>query len=100
MAGLLQVRDALALRGSAQAQQLSHSLATPLPLVQAMLDRLTAMGKVERIEQDDGRLSERQLQKLPAGAGVQHGVLPAEGLTIRGAMTGAPLPFKAYCLSL
>lgn len=45
MAGLLQVRDALALRGSAQAQQLSQSLATPLPLVQAMLDRLTAMGE-------------------------------------------------------
>ncbi|MBO2007404.1 ferrous iron transporter C, partial [Serratia marcescens] len=55
MAGLLQVRDALALLGSAQAQQLSQSLATPLPLVQAMLDRLAAMGKkVERIEQDDG----------------------------------------------
>uniref|UniRef100_Q8GHK8 Probable [Fe-S]-dependent transcriptional repressor n=1 Tax=Serratia marcescens TaxID=615 RepID=FEOC_SERMA len=53
MAGLLQVRDALALRATSGAQ-LSQSLATPLPLVQAMLDRLTAMGKVERIEQDDG----------------------------------------------
>lgn len=99
MAGLLQVRDALALRGSAQAQQLSHSLATPLPLVQAMLDRLTAMGKVERIEQDDGACLSGSCKSCPQG-GVQHGVLPAEGLTIRGAMTGAPLPFKAYCLSL
>ncbi|MBL3523481.1 ferrous iron transporter C [Serratia plymuthica] len=53
MAGLLQIRDALALHGSAQAQQLSRQLATPLPLVLAMLERLTAMGKVERVEQDN-----------------------------------------------
>ncbi|HEI8868543.1 MULTISPECIES: FeoC-like transcriptional regulator [Gammaproteobacteria] len=53
MASLLQVRDALALNGSLQAQQLSRQLATPLPLVQAMLERLAAMGKIECIEQND-----------------------------------------------
>ncbi|MFI8417315.1 FeoC-like transcriptional regulator [Serratia sp. NPDC078593] len=52
MASLLQVRDALALNGDLQAEQLSRLLATPLPLMQAMLERLHAMGKVERIEQD------------------------------------------------
>lgn len=51
MAGLLQVRDALALYGSAQASQLSEKLAEPLPLVQAMLDQLTMLGKAERITQ-------------------------------------------------
>ncbi|WP_195743443.1 FeoC-like transcriptional regulator, partial [Serratia marcescens] len=69
MAGLLQVRDALALRGSAQAQQLSQSLATPLPLVQAMLDRLTAMGKVERIEQDGGACLSGGCKSCPQGQG-------------------------------
>jgi ferrous iron transport protein C len=53
MASLLQIRDALALQGSAQAQQLSRQLATPLPLVEAMLERLTDIGKVERIEQEN-----------------------------------------------
>ncbi len=69
MAGLLQVRDALALLGSAQAQQLSQSLATPLPLVQAMLDRLAAMGKVERIEQDDGACLSGSCKGCPQGQG-------------------------------
>ncbi|GAA3586516.1 FeoC-like transcriptional regulator [Gibbsiella greigii] len=51
MAGLLQVRDALALYGSVEARQLSEKLAAPLPLVQAMLDQLTLLGKAERITQ-------------------------------------------------
>ncbi|WP_127957031.1 FeoC-like transcriptional regulator [Serratia microhaemolytica] len=50
MATLLQLRDALALLGSAQAQQLSRQLATPLPLVEAMLERLVAIGKVEQLQ--------------------------------------------------
>ena len=53
MASLLQLRDAIALCGSTGANQLSQQLATPLPLVEAMLERLTAMGKIERIEQDN-----------------------------------------------
>lgn len=50
MASLLEVRDALALQGSVQAQQLSRQLATSLPLIEAMLERLVAMGKVVRVE--------------------------------------------------
>ena len=40
MAGLLQIRDALALHGNVQALQLSRQLAAPLPLVQAMLEQI------------------------------------------------------------
>ncbi|AWK13955.1 FeoC-like transcriptional regulator [Candidatus Fukatsuia symbiotica] len=53
MASLLQVRDAIALNGIAEAHQLSRQLATPLRLVEAMLERLSIMGKIERIEQND-----------------------------------------------
>ncbi|AJJ63615.1 FeoC-like transcriptional regulator [Yersinia aldovae] len=52
MASLLQLRDAIALSGSIGASQLSQQLATPLSLVEAMLEKLTVMGKIERIEQD------------------------------------------------
>ncbi|QUY47245.1 ferrous iron transporter C [Serratia plymuthica] len=69
MAGLLQLRDALALHGSAQAQQLSRQLETPLPLVLAMLERLTAMGKVERIEQDNGACLTGSCKSCPEGKG-------------------------------
>ncbi|OMQ21077.1 MULTISPECIES: FeoC-like transcriptional regulator [Serratia] len=69
MASLLQLRDALALRGSAQAQQLSYQLATPLPLVEAMLERLTAMGKVERIEQDNSECLSGSCKNCPEGVG-------------------------------
>lgn len=53
MASLIQVRDAVALQVKVNASQLSHQLAAPRPLVEAMLDRLVAMGKVVRIEVDD-----------------------------------------------
>ncbi|WP_431224638.1 FeoC-like transcriptional regulator [Serratia sp. L9] len=67
MASLLQIRDALTLQGSAQAQQLSRQLATPLPLVEAMLERLTAMGKVERIEQDSRECLSGSCKNCPQG---------------------------------
>lgn len=67
MASLLQLRDALALQGSAQAQQLSRQLATPLPLVEAMLDRLTALGKVERIEVDNSECLSGSCKSCPEG---------------------------------
>lgn len=67
MASLLQIRDALALQGGAQAQQLSQQLATPLPLVEAMLERLTAMGKVERIEQDNSECLSGSCKSCPEG---------------------------------
>lgn len=67
MASLLQIRDALALQGSAQAQQLSRQLATPLPLVEAMLGRLTALGKVERIEQNGSECLNGSCKHCPQG---------------------------------
>lgn len=69
MASLLQIRDALALLGSAQAQQLSRQLATPLPLVEAILERLTAMGKVERIEQNSQACQSDSCPNCPQGQG-------------------------------
>ncbi|KEY58644.1 FeoC-like transcriptional regulator [Serratia sp. DD3] len=69
MASLLQIRDALALLGSAQAQQLSRQLATPLPLVEAILERLTAMGKVERIEQSSQSCLSGSCRNCPQGQG-------------------------------
>jgi ferrous iron transport protein C len=69
MASLLQIRDAVALHGNMQAQQLSRQLATPLPLVEAMLERLTAMGKVERIEQDNSDCLSGSCKSCPEGQG-------------------------------
>lgn len=69
MASLLQIRDALALHGSVQALQLSRQLATPLPLVRAMLERLMAMGKVERIEQDNSACLSVSCKSCPEGQG-------------------------------
>lgn len=49
MASLIQVRDLLALQGRMEAKQLSLSLHTPQPMIDAMLERLEAMGKAVRI---------------------------------------------------
>ncbi|WP_253381392.1 [Fe-S]-dependent transcriptional repressor FeoC [unidentified bacterial endosymbiont] len=58
MASLIQVRDLLALQGRMEAKQLSHSLDTPQPMIDAMLARLEAMGKAVRIQEDaDGCLA-------------------------------------------
>ncbi|PVZ84617.1 ferrous iron transporter C [Serratia sp. S1B] len=69
MASLLKIRDALALQGSAQAQQLSRQLDTPLPLVEAILERLMAMGKVERIEQNSQQCLNGSCKNCPEGLG-------------------------------
>jgi ferrous iron transport protein C len=52
MASLIDIRNALALQGRMDATQISQLLATPLPLVNAMLGRLEAMGKAMRIQED------------------------------------------------
>ncbi|RKQ39479.1 [Fe-S]-dependent transcriptional repressor FeoC [Enterobacter sp. R1(2018)] len=52
MASLIAIRNALALQGRLEAAQISQQLATPLPLVNAMLGRLEAMGKAMRLEED------------------------------------------------
>lgn len=67
VASLVQLRDAIALSGSADASQLSHQLAMPLPLVEAMLEKLTAMGKIERIEQDNSGCLTGSCKSCPEG---------------------------------
>lgn len=58
MASLIQVRDLLALQGRMEAAQLSQVLHAPRALIDAMLERLEAMGKAKRIQEDaDGCLS-------------------------------------------
>lgn len=52
MASLLEIRDLLALRGRMEAQQLSSTLHLPKAMVDAMLARMEAMGKVVRIQED------------------------------------------------
>ena len=58
MASLMEVRDMLALQGRMEAKRLSARLRTPQPLIDAMLERMEAMGKVVRIsETSEGCLS-------------------------------------------
>ncbi|MGL5699231.1 MAG: [Fe-S]-dependent transcriptional repressor FeoC [Kluyvera sp.] len=58
MASLIEVRDMLALQGRMEATQLSAQLHTPQAMINAMLSRLEAMGKVVKINEDaDGCLS-------------------------------------------
>lgn len=58
MASLMEVRDMLALQGRMEAKQLSARLRTPQLLIDAMLERMEAMGKVVRIsETSEGCLS-------------------------------------------
>ncbi|RAU34239.1 [Fe-S]-dependent transcriptional repressor FeoC [Enterobacter sp. ECC-175] len=52
MASLIQVRDLLALQGRMEANQISVALSTPQPMIDAMLERLEAMGKAIRIQED------------------------------------------------
>ena len=58
MASLIQVRDLLALRGRMEAPQISQTLNTPQPMINAMLQQLESMGKAVRIQEEpDGCLS-------------------------------------------
>ena len=58
MASLMEVRDMLALQGRREAKQLSARLQPPQPMIDAMLERMEAMGKVVRIsETSEGCLS-------------------------------------------
>ena len=50
MISLIAVRDAIALNGRADARLLSHQLNTPETLVQAMMEKLAAMGKIEAVD--------------------------------------------------
>ena len=58
MASLIQVRDLLALRGRMEATQISQTLNTPQPMINAMLQQLENMGKAVRTQEEpDGCLS-------------------------------------------
>ncbi|MFP5594558.1 [Fe-S]-dependent transcriptional repressor FeoC [Kluyvera sp. 142486] len=58
MASLIEVRDMLALQGRMEASQLSAQLQTPQAMIDAMLSRLEAMGKVMKIDEEpDGCLT-------------------------------------------
>ncbi|MCT4705016.1 [Fe-S]-dependent transcriptional repressor FeoC [Enterobacteriaceae bacterium H11S18] len=67
MASLIDIRNTLALRGRMDAAQLSQLLATPLPLVNAMLGRLEAMGKAMRIQEDPSDCLTGSCKSCPEG---------------------------------
>ena len=76
MASLMEVRDMLALQGRMEAKQLSARLQTPQPLIDAMLERMEAMGKVVRIsETSEGCLS-GSCKSCPEGMSARKNVLP------------------------
>ncbi len=52
MASLIQVRDLLALRGRMEATQISQTLNTPQPMINAMLQQLESIGKAVRIRKN------------------------------------------------
>lgn len=53
MASLLQVRNAVALHGQIELHQLSRELSTPPAMVKAMLERLEALGSVEKVTETE-----------------------------------------------
>lgn len=67
MASLIDVRNTLALQGRLEAIQISQQLATPLPLVNAMLARLEAMGKAKRMRDDPGDCLTGSCKSCPEG---------------------------------
>ncbi|TNV20392.1 [Fe-S]-dependent transcriptional repressor FeoC [Buttiauxella sp. B2] len=67
MASLIEIRDALALQGRLDATQISQQLATPLPMVNAMLSRLEAMGKAIRITEDPSDCLTGSCKTCPEG---------------------------------
>ena len=67
MASMIQVRDLLALQGRMEAKQLSLSLRTPQPLIEAMLERMEAMGKARRIQEDDDGCLTGSCKRCPEG---------------------------------
>ncbi|WP_159567019.1 FeoC-like transcriptional regulator [Budvicia diplopodorum] len=66
MVSLIDVRDAVALNGIAELQQLSRQLKVHPQMLQAMLQQLESMGKIERIEPDDACLT-GQCKSCPDG---------------------------------
>ena len=67
MASLMEVRDMLALQGRMEAKQLSARLQTPQPMIDAMLERMEAMGKVVRISETSAGCLSGSCKSCPEG---------------------------------
>ncbi|MBS0848254.1 [Fe-S]-dependent transcriptional repressor FeoC [Citrobacter sp. JGM124] len=67
MATLMDLRNALALQGRLEASQLSQQLTIPLPMVLAMLTRLEAMGKAQRVTEDSSACLTGSCKHCPEG---------------------------------
>lgn len=67
MASLIEVRDTLAQWGRLEARQLSINLQTPQPMIDAMLYRLEAMGKVRRIREEADDCLSGSCKSCPQG---------------------------------
>lgn len=50
MTSLLQIRDLIALYGQADISLLSEQLNTPVPLIQAMVEKLISLEKIEQVD--------------------------------------------------
>lgn len=67
MASLIKVRDTLAQWGRLEASQLSATLQTPLPMIDAMLCRLEAMGKAKRVQESADDCLSGSCKSCPQG---------------------------------
>lgn len=67
MASLIEVRNLLALRGRLEAGQISSLLNTPRPMVDAMLQRLAAMGKATTVTGDADNCLRGSCKNCPDG---------------------------------
>ena len=67
MASMIALRDMLALQGRMEARQLSQALHAPQSMVDAMLLRLEAMGKVRRIIDDPQSCLTGSCKSCPEG---------------------------------
>lgn len=67
MTSMIALRDMLALQGRMDAQQLSQALHTPQPMIDAMLMRLEAMGKAQRVTDDPNTCLSGSCKRCPEG---------------------------------
>lgn len=67
MTSMIALRDTLALQGRMEASQLSRALHAPQPMVNAMLLRLEAMGKVRRVIDDQQACLMGSCKNCPSG---------------------------------
>lgn len=72
MASMIELRNMLALQGRMDAQQLSRALQTPLPMIDAMLMRMEAMGRAKRIAEDPADCLSGSCKHCPEGKTCLH----------------------------